>query len=246
MPNVRKIKTLAIVGFLATIGLFENCTRGENELVNTYSAIAEDGKQSSRFGWIPKNPYEGDADPYRTSRFPKSGTSEAYLESVSDRAERRKSLRSAYRRRYYGFKSNPYARPSETTSPHKTSIECECGKDCMCPPLVCKRGDCKKNYVFVITAPAWCVPCKEINPLINELRDEGYLVYYFDVDKHPDLDAKFDVNGVPTFLIFDEGKEQARASGIVPKKWFTDRLVKVKDQIDEEKTNPYDELLEND
>lgn len=109
-----------------------------------------------------------------------------------------------------------------------------------CPPLVRERDACDKNYVFVVSA-SWCAPCRKMYPVIDKLRKDGYLVFYYDIDKYPDLDARFDVTSYPTFIVYDKGKEQSRAVGIVPETWFTERLKKRSEQVDP--VNPYDELI---
>lgn len=262
MPNVRKIKSLAILGFLAAVAFSQTSARGEDELANSYSAIADDSKSVSDYGWISRSEAgetrsesdRTDSDPYGTERFPESSTSAEYSESVRERQDRRESLRRSYRRRFSGEGRNPYAWTSET--PEADSLvetvkddDCECGEDCMCPPLVCKDGSCKLNYLFVVSAPAWCAPCARMHPTINELRKDGYKVFYYDVDKFPDLDARFDVDAYPTFIVYDKGKEVARSTGIVPKDWFTNRLRTIKDQENEpepepEPDNPYDILVD--
>lgn len=255
--HVRKTKTVAFLCLLAAVAIPQTDARGEDELAQDYSAIAGDSEQVSDYGWISRDDAgetgtksdRTGADPYGTDSFPESETSTEYTESVSERRDERESLRRSYRRRFLGIRDerNPYAWESEAVPKAKTLEDvdgCECGDDCMCPPLVCKNKACKKNFVFVVSAPAWCRPCAKMHPIINELREEGYLVFYYDVDKFPDLDARFDVTTYPTFIIYDHGKEQARATGMVPKTWFTDRLMKIDEQDepepDPEPENPYD------
>ena len=250
---------MAIMALVATIALPTDSVWSKDELAQDYSAISGDDKQGTNFGWVPNDRAEAGtkpigADPYNTERFGDADETKSaeYAESVKGRRARRERLRRSYRRRFLGIRSdgNPYAGPSETEEDSEMVEgvdDCDCGEDCICPPLVCKDKGCKTNYVFVVSAPEWCAPCREMHPVIKELRDDGFKVYYFDVDKFPDLDAKFDVSGYPTFIVYDKGKEQARATGIVPKKWFTDRLVKIDDQKPEPKPepeNPYDNLVE--
>lgn len=261
MPNVRKIKSLAIVGFLAAIAFSQTIARGEDELVESYSAIAGDSESVSDYGWIARSEAgetrgESDrteSDPYGTERYPESSTSTEYSDSVRERRDKRLALRRSYRRRFSGERRNPYAWTSEANETDSlvetVNDDCECGEDCVCPPLVCKDKSCKMNYVFVVSAPAWCHACAKMHPTIVELRKEGYKVFYYDVDKFPDLDARFDVDSYPTFIVFDKGKETARSTGIVPKDWFTNRLRTIKEQENEpepdpEPENPYDILVD--
>ncbi|AGA30438.1 thioredoxin domain-containing protein [Singulisphaera acidiphila] len=60
----------------------------------------------------------------------------------------------------------------------------------------------------------WCGPCRQMRPAIKQLIDNGYPVKEIDIDKSPDLAAKYQVSKVPTFLVVDpEGKELARSEG---------------------------------
>lgn len=66
----------------------------------------------------------------------------------------------------------------------------------------------------------WCGPCKTMNPLISDLAIDlkGQVkILKIDIDKNQSTAAAFKVRGVPTFVLFKEGKEVWRASGAMPK-----------------------------
>lgn len=55
----------------------------------------------------------------------------------------------------------------------------------------------------------WCGPCKTIAPLVKQLATEyaGRLKFAkADVDQTPDLAGKFQIAGVPTLMLFRDGK----------------------------------------
>ena len=55
----------------------------------------------------------------------------------------------------------------------------------------------------------WCAPCKAIAPVFEELADEyrGQAEFIkVDVDQDPDLTQQFGIRGIPTFLLFKNGK----------------------------------------
>lgn len=66
----------------------------------------------------------------------------------------------------------------------------------------------------------WCGPCKVQSPILVEIARElnGKLkVIKIDVDKNPEIAARFQIRGVPTLALFREGKVLWRQSGLMDK-----------------------------
>ncbi|WP_298541354.1 thioredoxin [uncultured Aquimarina sp.] len=66
----------------------------------------------------------------------------------------------------------------------------------------------------------WCGPCKVLGPILKEVKDElgsNIKIVKIDVDKNQPLAAKYQVRGVPTMLLFKEGKQLWRQSGVLQK-----------------------------
>jgi len=64
----------------------------------------------------------------------------------------------------------------------------------------------------------WCGPCKTMHPILDQLKEEigdQAKILKVDVDKNPAVASKFQVRGVPTLIIFAEGKIVWRQSGVV-------------------------------
>lgn len=77
-----------------------------------------------------------------------------------------------------------------------------------------------KEVVLVDFGAEWCAPCKRMNPIIEEIAhansDKMGLVN-IDAGSQKDLVQKFDVEQLPTFIIYKNGKEVWRTSGLTDK-----------------------------
>ncbi|MEY5041154.1 MAG: hypothetical protein RLZZ414_696 [Bacteroidota bacterium] len=65
----------------------------------------------------------------------------------------------------------------------------------------------------------WCGPCKTMAPILKEVKDkvgDSAQIIKIDVDKNPQLSAKFGIRSVPTLMIFKSGKEMWKQSGVFP------------------------------
>ncbi len=75
----------------------------------------------------------------------------------------------------------------------------------------------------------WCGPCKAMTPIMDQLKNEigeTARILKIDVDKNQSLAAKFQVRGVPTFVIFKSGKVVWRQSGGMSMQTFLSELKK--------------------
>lgn len=72
----------------------------------------------------------------------------------------------------------------------------------------------------------WCGPCKMLAPILIEVKSElgeSIKIVKIDVDKNQPLATQFQVRGVPTMIIFKNGKQLWRQSGVLQK----DELVSI-------------------
>lgn len=66
----------------------------------------------------------------------------------------------------------------------------------------------------------WCGPCKTLAPILKQVKDtlgERVSIIKIDVDKNQELASKYHVRGVPTMLLFKNGKQVWRQSGVLQK-----------------------------
>ena len=66
----------------------------------------------------------------------------------------------------------------------------------------------------------WCGPCKTLGPILEQVKDElaeEVKIIKIDVDKNQALATKYQVRGVPTMILYKEGKQVWRQSGVVQK-----------------------------
>jgi len=65
------------------------------------------------------------------------------------------------------------------------------------------------SLIFVDCWAEWCQPCLALNPLFDKLAEEftGKLtIAKLNVDESPVLREKYDISGLPAFLVFESGK----------------------------------------
>jgi thioredoxin 2 len=74
----------------------------------------------------------------------------------------------------------------------------------------------------------WCGPCRMITPIMEQLAAESngrYRVAKLNVDENPRTAAQFQIQSIPTMLIFKRGKLVDRLIGAQPKPAIAARLL---------------------
>ena len=78
----------------------------------------------------------------------------------------------------------------------------------------------RNKRVLVDFWAEWCGPCKMMAPILNELAEElpeGQAVGKLNVEEYQSMAQKFQVRGIPTMILFENGKEINRFVGVKTK-----------------------------
>ena len=76
-----------------------------------------------------------------------------------------------------------------------------------------------EKAVLVDFFATWCGPCKMLGPVLEgvaEKMKDKVTIVKVDVDRSPDLAAKFGVMSVPTMIMFKNGRQVDAFSGYMP------------------------------
>lgn len=66
----------------------------------------------------------------------------------------------------------------------------------------------------------WCGPCKQIGPSLEEISTEldgRVTITKINIDENPNTPSRYGVRGIPTLMLFRDGKVAATKVGALPK-----------------------------
>ncbi len=76
----------------------------------------------------------------------------------------------------------------------------------------------------------WCSPCRAIAPIVEQLAVDfagRAKVGKLEIDKNASLAQRFSIHSIPTLIIFKDGEEVDRVTGIVPIEVLSEKLERV-------------------
>ena len=76
----------------------------------------------------------------------------------------------------------------------------------------------------------WCIPCKMMAPVLNAVAEETQgkvTVCKLNVDHGKQSAAKYNIKSIPTLIIFKNGKEVKRISGVKTKDYIIDQINRI-------------------
>ena len=73
----------------------------------------------------------------------------------------------------------------------------------------------------------WCAPCKTMNPILKKIKKnmgDNLKIIKINVDNNQQVASKFQVRGIPTFILFKNSEVKWRQSGIIEERNFLETI----------------------
>ena len=76
----------------------------------------------------------------------------------------------------------------------------------------------------------WCNPCKNLAPILEEISKENddFDIVKVDIDKQRDLALDYEIEFIPTIILFQNGKELDRIQGVADKQVILEKVQEFK------------------
>lgn len=93
------------------------------------------------------------------------------------------------------------------------------------------QNQIKKGITLVDFWASWCLPCKMMAPVLNDIADEltgDVYVAKLDVEMNQAIAAKYNIRNIPTMVLYREGKEVNRFVGAKSKDFLLKQINLIK------------------
>ena len=91
------------------------------------------------------------------------------------------------------------------------------------------QNQTKSGIVLIDFWASWCMPCKMMSPILNEVADaigDEARICKVNVEDHQQLSSKFSVRNIPTLILLKNGKEIERFVGVKTKDFLIKQIRK--------------------
>ncbi len=85
----------------------------------------------------------------------------------------------------------------------------------------------KNGVTLVDFWASWCLPCKMMAPVLNDVADEltgNAYVAKLDVELNREIAAKYNIRNIPTMVLYSDGKEVSRFVGAKSKDFLLKQI----------------------
>jgi thioredoxin 1 len=96
------------------------------------------------------------------------------------------------------------------------------------------NGNNFKQEVLESTIPVlvdfwapWCMPCRMLEPIIEKLAEENQdklKICRLNTDENQNIAVQYGIQGIPTMIVFKEGREVGRNVGVMSKEKLQEKL----------------------
>jgi thiol-disulfide isomerase/thioredoxin len=84
-----------------------------------------------------------------------------------------------------------------------------------------------QNNILLDFSAKWCGPCQQMSPLVSKLERQGLPIRKVDVDVEKELASRFNVTGIPCFVLVANGREVERITGATDEKTLRAMMMKL-------------------
>lgn len=105
-------------------------------------------------------------------------------------------------------------------------------------PSTAKKPLAKPEELLYFSS-RFCGPCRQMAPVIDKLKKEGYPIQKIDVEEQPRLTRRYRIRSVPSYVLLQDGQEFSRFSGLISEKSLRELLGKPQSENLEFGPEPY-------